>query len=190
MPGTSWSSPTIESAWQNRPGALALPWGTVILPAMGFHQLIRHQDIPASIGEVWDFICRPENLREITPAYMGFEIISSEVPEVMYPGMIIAYKVRPVAGIPMTWVTEITHIEEGRYFVDEQRVGPYALWHHEHLLEPIEGGVRMTDIVSYRLPMGPLGDLVHALFVRRQLNSIFKFRIVAVEKRFGRFGDS
>jgi len=160
------------------------------LRAMGFHQLIRHQDIPASLDEVWGFICRPENLREITPAYMGFEITSREVPEVMYPGLIIAYKVRPVAGLPLTWVTEITHMEEGKYFVDEQRAGPYALWHHEHLLEPVEGGVRMTDIVSYKLPFGPLGDLVHALLVRRQLKSIFDFRVAAVEKRFGRFPGS
>ena len=95
---------------------------------MGFHQLIRHQHIPASPETVWSFICRPENLREITPDYMGFEILTPDLPEVMYPGMIIAYKVRPVAGIPLTWVTEITQVAEGRYFVDEQRVGPYALW--------------------------------------------------------------
>ena len=154
---------------------------------MGFHQLIRHQKIPAGLAEAWSFMSRPENLKEITPAYMGFEITTPDLPDVMYPGMIIGYRVRPVAGIPMTWVTEITHVEEERYFVDEQRIGPYSLWHHEHLLEPIDGGVRMTDIVTYQLPFGPLGELVHALLVRRQLTSIFNYRVAAVEKRFGIF---
>jgi len=155
---------------------------------MAFHQLIRTQKIPAPVDAVWTFISRPENLKQITPAYMGFEITTPHLPDVMYPGLIIAYRVRPLAGIPLTWVTEINHVEEGRYFVDDQRSGPYALWHHEHLLEPIEGGVLMTDRVSYRLPLGPLGELVHRLLVRRQLEAIFDFRVAALESRFGRFG--
>jgi len=157
--------------------------------AMAFHQLRRAQNIPADPAVVWDFISRPENLQRITPSYMGFEITSGDVPEVMYPGMIISYKVRPVAGIPITWVTEITHIRDGVYFVDEQRIGPYRLWHHEHILEPIEGGVRMKDIISYQLPLGPLGGIAHALFVRRQLEGIFEFRTTAMEALFGRWAD-
>ena len=116
---------------------------------------------------------------------MGFDITSGELPAKMYPGMIISYKVSPLLGIKMTWVTEITHVQEGAYFVDEQRVGPYALWHHEHFIEPIKGGVLMRDIVSYQPPMGFLGALANKLFIRRQLKGIFEYRYQAVEKMFG-----
>ncbi len=139
------------------------------------------------MDQVWDFISSPANLKKITPAYMGFDITSGGLPERMYPGMMIAYKVRPLLGIKMTWVTEITHIKEGAYFVDEQRVGPYALWHHEHFIEPIEGGVLMRDIVSYRPPMGFLGAIANALLIRRQLKGIFSYRHKAVEEMFGKF---
>lgn len=104
----------------------------------------------------------------------------------MYRGMIIAYKVRPVARIRTTWVTEITHIEEGRYFVDEQRIGPYAMWHHEHHLKQVDGGVMMEDIVSYQPPLGFLGALANVLFIRKQLNRIFNYRFSALEEKFGR----
>ncbi len=115
---------------------------------------------------------------------MGFDITSGDLPETMYPGMIISYKVRPLARIKMTWVTEITHIEEGRFFVDEQRVGPYALWHHEHHLEEIDGGVMMRDIVSYRPPLGVLGALANRVLIRKQLKNIFDFRFRAIENIF------
>jgi ligand-binding SRPBCC domain-containing protein len=100
--------------------------------------------------------------------------------------MIIAYRISPLAGIRMTWVTEITQVREQRYFVDEQRVGPYAMWHHEHWLKPTDKGVLMTDLVSYKLPLGLLGELAHPLFVRRQLEGIFEFRRRALETHFGR----
>jgi ligand-binding SRPBCC domain-containing protein len=117
---------------------------------------------------------------------MGFEITTPDLPGVMYPGMIISYKVAPVLGIRMTWVTEITHIEEGRFFVDEQRLGPYAMWHHEHHLEPSEDGIIMTDIVTYKLPFGFLGKWMHRIFVKRQLIAIFEYRKEALMKRFGK----
>ncbi len=98
--------------------------------------------------------------------------------------MIISYKVRPLLGIPMTWVTEITQVVERKYFVDEQRVGPYALWHHQHLIEPHKNGVMMTDIVSYKPPMGFLGSIANSLFIRRQLEGIFAYREKALKKRF------
>ena len=151
---------------------------------MSFHQLIKTQFVPASIDEVWDFISSPANLKEITPDYMGFDITSENLPEKMYPGMIISYKVRPLLGIPMTWVTEITHVEEGKYFIDEQRVGPYALWHHQHFIEHYENGVMMTDIVSYKPPLGILGSVANSLLIRRQLEGIFKYREAALKKRF------
>ena len=153
---------------------------------MAIYQLREKQKIPASAEEVWDFISTPANLSRITPEYMRFEITTPDMPEKMYPGMIIVYWVRPLLGIRMSWVTEITHIREGHYFVDEQRSGPYALWHHEHFLEPDGEGVVMSDIVTYKLPFGFLGRIAQALFVRKQLREIFDYRREAMENRFGK----
>lgn len=151
---------------------------------MAFYQLKAEQQIPASVDEVWQFISAPENLKKITPSYMGFDITSGGDMSKMYPGMIISYKVSPVLGIKMTWVTEITHVEDKVFFVDEQRVGPYKLWHHQHLLEENNEGVLMKDIVTYVPPMGVLGAMANALFIKGQLNQIFAFRKQAVEKMF------
>jgi ligand-binding SRPBCC domain-containing protein len=151
---------------------------------MAFYQLFKKQFVPASVDEVWDFISSPANLKEITPDYMGFNITSENLPEKMYPGMIISYKVRPLFGIPMRWVTEITHVVEKKYFVDEQRIGPYALWHHQHFIEQHEKGVMMIDIVSYKPPVGFFGSIANALFIRRQLEGIFAYREKALIKRF------
>ena len=150
---------------------------------MGVYTLKASQKIPASKEEVWDFISSPKNLKEITPDYMGFEI-QTELPEKMYPGMIIQYKVSPILGIKMTWVTEITHVEHENFFVDEQRVGPYRMWHHQHHIQEIPGGILMEDIIDYQPPMGLLGDIANSLFIARQLNEIFTYRKEAVEKRF------
>jgi len=153
---------------------------------MGFYQLHKTQKIPATIDQVWDFISSPANLKKITPEYMGFNITSKLLSEKMYPGMIISYKVSPVLGIKMTWVTEITQVKEKEYFVDEQRVGPYSMWHHEHKIEAIEGGVLMTDIVSYKPPFGFLGSIANSILIKNQLKEIFDFRVKAVEKMFGK----
>lgn len=139
--------------------------------------------IPADIDVCWDFFSNPNNLQKITPEYMRFQVLT-EVPNLMYPGLMIAYKVRPVLGIPLNWLTEITHVEHHRFFVDEQRIGPYKIWHHEHHFVPVDGGVEMTDIVTYHLPFGILGKLAHALFVRKQLEGIFTHRFKAVEELF------
>lgn len=96
--------------------------------------------------------------------------------------MIITYKVSPLLGIKLNWVTEITHVKDKQYFVDEQRIGPYAMWHHEHKIEPIEGGVLMTDIITYQPPMGFLGVIANSLFIKKQLQDIFDYRIMALEK--------
>jgi len=152
---------------------------------MGFYQLHKTQKVPATPDEVWDFISSPANLKKITPRYMGFDIISELLPPKMYPGMIIIYKVSPVAGIKMTWVSEITHIKEKEYFVDEQRAGPYKMWHHEHKIEAIEGGVLMTDIVSYKPPLFFLGSIVNSFLIKKQLQEIFDYRRKAIEKIFG-----
>ncbi|MCX7546939.1 SRPBCC family protein [Xanthomarina sp. F1114] len=152
---------------------------------MAFYQLIKEQKINCTIDALWDFISSPSNLKVITPEYMGFDITSENLPDKMYPGMIISYKVSPILGIKTTWVTEITHIEDKRFFVDEQRVGPYTLWHHQHIIEPIENGVLMRDIVSYQPPFGFLGAIANHLIIKSKLKEIFDYRTVAVEKRFG-----
>jgi len=154
---------------------------------MGFYQLKIKQALPASLDEIWDFISSPENLKKITPDHMGFDIITPDLPEKMYPGMIIAYKVSPLLGIKMTWVTEITHVREKEYFVDEQRLGPYRMWHHEHRIEPVDDGVLMSDIVSYKPPMGVLGSLANKLMIKRQLKQIFDYREKVLENIFGKF---
>ena len=116
---------------------------------------------------------------------MGFEVITKNLPEKMYPGMIISYKVSPLLGIRMTRVTEISQVREYEYFVDEQKIGPYKLWHHQHIIEIIEGGVMMTDIVDYAPPFGYIGSIANLLFIRKQLEGIFDFRRKKLEKIFG-----
>lgn len=153
---------------------------------MAIYQIKEEIEVAASLEEAWEFISSPVNLKEITPPYMGFEIKTPGLPEKIYPGLMISYEVRPVLGIKMNWLTEITHVREPFYFVDEQRAGPYSLWHHEHSLSRTDKGVLMTDLVTYRLPAGPLGDLAHGAFVRKQLEEIFRYRETALLERFGR----
>jgi ligand-binding SRPBCC domain-containing protein len=141
------------------------------------------QFLPISPEEAWVFFSNPANLSKITPPAMNF-VIRSRVPENIYPGLIIVYRVSPLAGIPMTWVTEITQVDAPRYFVDEQRSGPYAMWHHEHHFAPVEGGVMMTDKLAYKVPLGALGRMADTLFVRRKVKSIFLYRERILEKLF------
>ena len=142
-----------------------------------------HQDLPISLQEAWDFLATPKNLNLITPAEMNFSILSGgNTP--MHPGLIIQYTVTPLLGIPMDWVTEITHVEPLRFFVDEQRFGPYSFWHHEHWLEATPTGVRMIDILHYRVPLGPVGKLINALFISKKVDSIFEYRTKVLNKMF------
>jgi ligand-binding SRPBCC domain-containing protein len=143
------------------------------------------QTIPISLPEAWEFFSRPDNLKDITPVYMGFVIKSKHHGERMYPGQIIEYTVKPLLAIPMYWMTEITHVEEAKYFVDEQRYGPYSLWHHQHHFREVPNGVEMTDIVHYKIPCWFLGDIANALIVKKQLRKIFDFRYQTIEKKFG-----
>ena len=145
----------------------------------------KYQEIPVQINEAWDFLCSPDNLKKITPPNMGFHITSSPKNEKMYSGQIISYIVKPLAGIPISWVTEITHVKEQEYFVDEQRFGPYAFWHHKHFLKAVDGGTGMHDLIHYALPFGPLGILANRLFVRKKLNEIFDYRQRKLESLFG-----
>lgn len=151
---------------------------------MKIYRLHTVQKLPIEVDEAWDFLSDPKNLKTITPDYMGFNILSG-ADRTMYPGQIIQYIVTPVAGIPTKWVTEITHVKEGEYFVDEQRFGPYALWHHKHFIRPIENGVEMEDIVDYKLPMGTLGRLAHPIIVKPKLKEIFDYRYTKLIELFG-----
>jgi ligand-binding SRPBCC domain-containing protein len=154
---------------------------------MSIHQLKTTQKIPASLEQVWEFVSSPRNLAKITPSYMGFEITNEPIADKMYTGQIISYKVSPMLGIKLNWTTEITHVETNKYFIDEQRIGPYNIWHHQHHLREIEGGVEMVDIVSYLPPFGFLGDIANALFIKKQLKEIFDYRFKAVEEYFGKY---
>lgn len=156
---------------------------------MSHYVLRREQFLPITLTEAWAFFSAPENLKEITPPYMGFKTLTTPEMASMYAGQIISYYIRPVLGLKLFWMTEITHVAEGHYFVDEQRFGPYAFWHHTHFFKPVAGGVQMTDLVHYKLPFGILGKLAHRLFVKKQLETIFAFRYQVLEKRFGRMPD-
>lgn len=147
------------------------------------YQFKRTQLVKTDIQTCWDFFSSPKNLKKITPEYMGFDVLL-DIPEKMYPGLIIEYTVKPVFSIPMKWITEITHVEPLKFFVDEQRKGPYKIWHHEHHFEVVDGGVMMTDIVSYELPMGFLGRMVHPFIVEKKLKEIFDYRFKVVEEYF------
>ncbi len=151
-----------------------------------FYQFIQTQTIPASLDLVWDFISSPDNLIEITPGYLDFKVISNGGSDKMYPGMIITYIIKPILGIPTRWMTEITHVRSKEYFVDEQRLGPYKLWHHQHKLEVVDGEVLMTDIVTYIPPLGFVGALANRFFIQQQLKNIFEYRRKAIERRFGK----
>lgn len=148
------------------------------------YYLQREQVIPGSLKDVWEFFCDPFNLNTITPPDMNFEIVAGGDTK-MYLGQMIEYRVEFIRGVRSLWLTEITHVRDGQFFVDEQRVGPYRFWHHEHLFENVEGGVRMTDRVTYVLPFGLLGDVVHAVWVKGRLHSIFDFRVKKITELFG-----
>ena len=151
---------------------------------MKIYRLETIQNLPISQSEAWDFLSDPKNLKRITPDYMGFKIVSGAA-ERMFAGQIIQYVVTPLLNIPTTWVTEITHVEEGNYFVDEQRFGPYDLWHHKHFIKPIEKGVEMIDIVDYKIPFGVLGRIAHPFIVAPKLKEIFEYRKKALIELFG-----
>jgi len=141
------------------------------------------QHINASIEECWEFFSSPKNLQKITPETMGFQITDFDGKN-MYAGQIIQYKVSTLAGLKLSWTTEITFVKDKEYFIDEQRFGPYTLWHHKHFFEPEGDGVKMTDVVHYALPLGFVGRIMNTLVVKNKLKQIFNYRVVAVDKIF------
>ena len=151
---------------------------------MKIYTFHRKQKLPISVEKAWEFLSNPANLKTITPKYMSFDILSgNEKP--MYAGQIIQYIVTPILGIKTKWVTEITHVKKNEYFVDEQRFGPYALWHHKHFINEIEGGVEMEDIIDYKIPLGLLGQIAHPILVKPKLEEIFAYRQTKLIELFG-----
>ena len=150
------------------------------------YQLSAKINLPIGVNEAWDFLSNPGNLKIITPDYMGFNIISTGGGK-MFPGQIISYKVSPLLGLKLNWVTEITYVDDKVYFVDEQRIGPYALWHHKHFVKEIDGGTEMLDIVHYQLPFPILANRFHGLIVKPKLKEIFKYRTNKLIELFGKY---
>ncbi|MEO8238375.1 MAG: SRPBCC family protein [Flavobacterium sp.] len=151
---------------------------------MKLYKIEAIQHLNATIEECWNFFSSPKNLQTITPDNMSFEIQDFDGKR-MYPGQIITYTLKPLFGIKINWVTIITVAKENQYFVDEQRFGPYALWHHKHFFEPTEnGGTKMTDIVHYAVPFGYLGRMINKLVVNKKINELFDFRRTKIEELF------
>ena len=153
---------------------------------MKIFKLKYSQKLPISLNEAWDFLSSPNNLELITPKSMDFNITDWDRKKA-YPGQIIRYTVKPILGIKINWVTEITHVRGKEYFVDEQRFGPYTFWHHKHFIKEIEGGVIMEDVIHYKPPFGLIGVLLNFLFINSKLDSIFKHRELELIKTFGNF---
>ena len=147
------------------------------------YKLERIQKLPISISTAWDFFSNPINLSKITPPYMNFKIIDGADGGI-YPGKIISYTVTPILNFKLNWVTEITQVKENKFFIDEQRLGPYKMWHHQHIFIDNDDHVLMKDIVTYIPPFGLLGDMANKLFIKRQLNEIFNYRFVEMNKIF------
>lgn len=144
----------------------------------------REEEIYATKEEIWKFISSPKNLQEITPEDMRFEILNNSADGEMYPGMVISYHISIFGFIKYSWVTEITHVVDKQYFVDEQRFGPFSFWHHKHFIMEREDHLYMVDIVDYKIPFGFIGDLANVMFVKKKLNQIFDFRSTMLQKLF------
>ncbi|ASS50112.1 MAG: hypothetical protein A3D31_11120 [Candidatus Fluviicola riflensis] len=149
------------------------------------HQLKREQLVKTDLQTCWNFFASPKSLKLITPENMKIRVLT-EQPDTIYEGLTISYKISPVLGIPLNWTTEIKTVKVNVLFVDEQLNGPYKIWRHEHHFKAVEGGVLVTDIVSYKLPLGFLGKFAHWLFVRKQLETVFEYRFKKVESLFNK----
>lgn len=152
---------------------------------MKLQRLEFRQKLPISLEESWNFFSDPRNLKVITPSYLGFKIHEGYGSSLAYAGQIISYTLYPLLGLPVHWVTEITHVEAPHSFIDVQLVGPYQIWHHEHRFVEISGGVEVIDIIDYKVPFGPIGSLANWLTVNAQLNTIFEFRQKKLTELFG-----
>ena len=151
---------------------------------MSFTQIYREQLVKTDINTLWDFMSSPKNLETITPESMMFKITSKNKDEKMYPGMIITYIVSPLLKIKLTWMTEITQVKEKSFFIDEQRLGPYTMWHHQHIFKQTEEGILMKDIITYIPPFGIIGKIANFLFIKNKVNQIFDYRNKKINSLF------
>ncbi|MFI8380170.1 cell division inhibitor [Leeuwenhoekiella sp. NPDC079379] len=151
---------------------------------MKIYNLHSIQKLPISLDEAWDFLTNPRNLEMLTPSDMNFKVFAG-ADRPMYAGQLLQYTVTPLPGFNTKWVSEITALKEKEYFIDEQRFGPYAFWHHKHFIKEIPGGVSMEDSVDYKLPLGILGRVAHPILVKSKLDSIFEYRQEQLLKMFG-----
>jgi len=152
---------------------------------MAVHSFKTVQVIPITIEEAWDFFSSPSNLQSLTPSNIKFRIISRHHGLKMYAGQIIEYKVKPLLNIPFYWMTEITHVQEETLFIDEQRFGPFSMWHHQHHFKKVDGAVEMTDIVYYKIPGWWLGDIVNKIYVKKEVRKVFDYRGRRIKELFG-----
>lgn len=148
------------------------------------HRIEDQLEVNISTAEAWDFFSRPQNLKKLTPNNMGMEMLGPDDGE-MYPGMVIRYRVKPLFGIALPWASEITQVEKGHYFIDSMIEGPFSIWHHQHFFEPAKNGTIIKDIVHYKVPLGPVGELFHPLLVKNKVQEIFRFRKEAAQHIFG-----
>ena len=146
-------------------------------------QLKYSQTIPGNLNQVWEFFSNPTNLSRITPAWLNFTVVDKDLPKI-YAGMFIKYYVSPILGIKQLWVTEITAVRELEYFVDEQRIGPYKIWHHQHFFKEHKDGVEIIDIVDYQIGYGPLDWIIDRLIIRNKIRQIFSFRQKVISELF------
>ncbi|MBT3547573.1 MAG: SRPBCC family protein [Flavobacterium sp.] len=153
---------------------------------MKIYTFHRKQKLPITLNEAWEFLSNPRNLSTLTPKEMNFTIISNDN-KPMYAGQVIQYSVTPIARIKAKWISEITHLVDGKYFVDLQLYGPYAFWHHKHFIHEIDGGVEMEDIIDYKVPLGILGQIVHPFLVKPKLEEIFRYRQKKLIEIFGEY---
>ena len=156
---------------------------------MSIYRIERSQVLPISVGTAWQFFSSPGNLNSITPPWLNLKIIGSVCPHIR-AGMLINYHVTPLFGLRMSWLSEITHVDAPRFFVDEQRLGPYRIWHHEHFFQTREAGVQVDDIVSYALKYAALGTLIHKIWIKKRLQMIFDYRFSTLKRRFGSTSES
>jgi ligand-binding SRPBCC domain-containing protein len=145
--------------------------------------LERIQILPTTIETAWGFFSDPANLNRITPPAMDFRI-TSPPQTTTYAGQILTYTLRPLFGISMTWTTEITHVSEPYFFVDEQRFGPYRFWHHQHFFREVPGGVEVRDLVHYLLSHNQMAGLVNRFIVAPRLKKVFNYRTQALNGIF------
>lgn len=150
------------------------------------YQLYREQQLHCDIETAWEFFSTPNNLSEITPKDMSFTVLSDVSKQLIYKGMLIDYTVSPFLGIPLKWQTKITQVDALKSFTDFQEKGPYKYWNHFHEFIPNANGVLMKDTVDYELSFGFLGNIAHALLVKKKLESIFDFRYKVLEQKFNK----